>query len=90
MLSMTFGKMPTREQYDAAWDKTFEDADSSDNFFSFGNDKRVGNCDLTQDELWDELNKAYQEYLKTDYFDFFEGPGVWISSVLSCLGIEWI
>ena len=100
--SMTFGQMPTREQYDAAWeDMCASSADPAefDNLFRFGNDKRVGTCALTPDELWDELQLASEKYEKllgsdelaeAGFSEDYEELGSWLSSVLGCLGIEWI
>jgi len=63
LFSMTFGKMPTREQFVYCWWKTFENDD--DPFFSFTNDKRLGTCKLTLDELWNELHYAYHVMIYT-------------------------
>jgi hypothetical protein len=76
MKSMSYGVMPTREEFDAAFEKSTPDG------FSFGNDKRVGNCILTADELWAELEKAHAEGI--------DHAWTWASDVLLCLGFEWI
>lgn len=81
MTSMTFGVMPTREQFDAGWDACEPRGDR----FHFGNDKRIGNDALTQEELWKEVVKAHGEFEEGD-----EDAGDWCSSVLGCLDIEWI
>jgi hypothetical protein len=91
--SMTFGVMPTREQFDEAWRKTGEEASElRSDCFHFGNDKRLGTDVLTQDELWNELVKARAKYDRLDgeINDFPDEVGDWISSVLGQLGIEWI
>lgn len=98
--SMTYGVMPTREEFDAAClEHDPEDppeACIAYHGFHFGNDPRVGNETLTPDELWAELQKARAEYEVLLQADLAEGDeaegrvGDWISSVLSCLGFEWI
>ena len=73
-LSLTFGEMPSREQFDAAWDETAarEREESPGGLgvrtgtFGFGRDPRMGDCRLTRDELWDELVKAHGEYVQED------------------------
>lgn len=89
---MTFGTMPSREQYDAAWDAV-EAVATADGFrpphmFHFGNDPRMGSLGMTRDELWAELVRAHAEY-------DVPGPGAeeageWCSDVLGRLGIEWV
>lgn len=99
MLSMTYGHMPTRQQFDRAWDETVSRERKEGHrggvqtgYFAFGRDPRLGDCRLTQDELWAELQKAAKEYeegLQSDSEDP-EPTGDWISSVLYCLSIEWV
>lgn len=85
--SMTFGVMPSREEFDAACAE--EDPDngrSVDNHgFGFGNDPRVGSVTMGGDELWKELTRAHGEYEAGS-----EASGDWCSSVLGCLGFEWV
>lgn len=76
----TFGVLPTKQQYDDCWKRT-----GVGEVFRFGNDPRVGTCDLTQDELWDELKKAHQDYESGQ-----EDAGNFCSCVLSVLGFEWV
>lgn len=87
---LNYGDMPTREQFDTAWDKTFQFAGE---MFAFGNDKRVGTCKLTREQVWDELNEAHSEW-KNDGSQITNGyagdAGDWCSCVLGVLGIEWI
>lgn len=88
MVTMTFGVMPTREQFDAGFDQAVVEASSgtmASGLFSFGSDKRVGNCALNQEELWAEITKAHAEYDAGD-----EASGDWCSAVLGCLGFEWV
>jgi hypothetical protein len=84
-LTMTHGQMPTREQYDVAWDRTAEGEGLRDGLFHFGNDPRMGTCALKRDELWGELETAahLQDHGADD-------AGDWCSRVLLCLGIEWV
>jgi hypothetical protein len=94
-VSMTFGTMPAREQFDAACAAVDEDDGRSveQDGFGFGNDPRLGTCRLTADELWGELQKAHAEFECRDGADDpakTDAVGDWISSVLSCLGIEWV
>lgn len=81
MVSMTFGVMPSEDQFDAACERT----GVADEGFSFGNDRRVGNCVLSARELWRELQAACEEFLGGD-----DAAGDWCSSVLGCLGFEWV
>lgn len=93
MLTMTYGTMPTREQFDEGFDEAVVNASSGDmanGLFSFGNDPRVGTCRLNQEQLWEELNQAYIDYRATSDEQEEEEAGNWISCVLSCLGIEWV
>lgn len=78
LYSMTYGVMPSREQFDEAWDKAGIDK------FRFGNDPRLGNDALSQDELWDELNLVLDEENHSD------NEGSWVGDVLYALGIEWV
>ncbi len=94
-LTLTRGEMPTREQFDAQWDaNTPRRKDDGQEGFAFGNDKRLGCCVLSRDELWAELQKAIAEYGR--FLDGVAGDpdpeitGNWISCVLETLHIEWI
>jgi hypothetical protein len=87
--TLTYGEMPTRAQFDDGWDQT------TGHVFTFGNDERLGNCSMTRDELWEELERAWNEYadqlghpgsLSRDP----EKLGSWLADVLHCLGIEWV
>lgn len=87
--SMTFGVMPSREEFDAACAAPDEECGRSvdDDGFSFGNDPRVGDCTLSPAELWDELQRAHAEYAGGGGD---EAAGDWCSSVLHLLGFEWV
>lgn len=92
--SMTFGTMPSREEFDAACGEHDPDdppeACVANLGFSFGNDKRVGSVTLTPDELWEELQKARAEWDADGESPAGERAGDWCSSVLGQLGFEWI
>ena len=92
--TMTFGEMPSREEYDAAWDALEAQGELRDGMFHFGNDKRLGTCALTSSELWRELQRASREYAAEleadDQGEDPEAVGDWMSCVLSCLGFEWV
>ena len=87
----TYGTMPTREEFDQCWDARMAEEGASDGFH-FGNDKRLGTCTLSQDELWEELQKAHREWNGAlDHNDDSEHVlGDWISCVLGVLGFEWV
>lgn len=94
MHSMTYGELPTEEQYDAAWDRLLEEGELRGDVFHFGNDPRMGTCALTQSELWKEIQRVKEEYeSKLTGDDCEEDPevcGGWLSNVLFCLGFEWV
>ena len=78
--SMTYGTLPAMCEYDAAfW------AECPDGRFMFVNDLRVGTCELSCSELWDELKRATAQFL-----DGSEPSGYWASAVLGILGFEWV
>lgn len=85
--SMTYGVMPSLEEFDAACAEPDDECGKSvdDLGFSFGNDPRIGTDTLTGAELWNELRKAHGEWEAGD-----EKAGDWCSCVLGCLGFEWI
>jgi len=93
MISMTYGELPTFEQYDAAWDELEAEGELRGGKFHFGNDKRIGTDALNKFELWEEIQKANKEYGELLEGDTDQDPeliGDWLSSVLSCLGFEWV
>lgn len=77
--SMTYGTLPSREEFNAAYGDL-------DKFFSFRNDSRVGTCSMDGDKLWAELEKARKEWWDGQ----MDRSGDWCSDVLSVLGFEWI
>ena len=85
--SMTYGVMHSLEDFDAACAEPDEECGKSvdDLGFAFGNDERIGTDTLTGTELWNELQKAQAEFEAGD-----EKAGDWCSSVLGCLGFEWV
>jgi hypothetical protein len=90
--SMTYGVMPSREEFDEACSLVDPDNGRSvdGDGFRFGNDPRVGDCTLSSDELWDELVKAHGEYESDGESPLGDRAGDWCSSVLGCLGFEWV
>jgi len=95
LITKTYGIMPIREEFDWLWEAVDANEGFRDGKFHFGNDPRLGTCALTQNELWDELQKAYDEFDDGTSSDNFETSkaeqtGDWLSSVLGCLGLEWI
>lgn len=94
--TMTFGVMPSKEEFDEACAAKDPDSGRSadEDGFSFGNDPRVGTVTMTPDELWKELLKARAEHDAVDGSSDDGGDpekaGDWCSSVLGCLGFEWV
>jgi hypothetical protein len=89
LYTRTFGVMPTREEFDRCWQQTM----NSETTFSFGNDSRVGNCELTQEELWKELLQAKEDWDLLEEDETSPSPsetGDWLSCVLGVLGFEWV
>lgn len=85
--SMTYGVMPSLEEFEAACAESDSECGKSvdDLGFSFGNDERIGTDTLTSGELWEELQMAREEWEEGD-----EKAGDWCSAVLGCLGFEWV
>ena len=85
--SMTYGLMPSREEFDTACAEPDSECGKSvdDVGFSFGNDERIGTDALTSGELLEELQTAREEWEEGD-----EKAGDWCSAVLGCLGFEWV
>ncbi len=83
--STSWGVMPTRAEFDAAWSLNVQG-----HTFSFGNDKRVGTCKLSAYELWAEIGKAFAEHEAGNGALDEDSPGDWLSCVLGVLGFEWI
>ncbi len=95
--SMTYGTLPTREQFDEAFDR-----ECPEGTFSFGNDPYVGNDKLTASQLWREIATQYATCEDGEHFEECPGDGdcqghcpceeagSWCSAVLGILGFEWI
>ncbi len=90
--SMTYGVLPTREEFDTA----FEQVSPLTGRFRFSNDPRVGTVELTCSELWREIGKAHDEWYAAGVSDADrntaseDAAGQWCSDVLGVLGFEWI
>ena len=86
LMAKTHGVMPTREEFECLWETTDANGELRDGVFHFGNDKRVGTCHFTENQLWDELQKAYHEVCvayaepEAEFGDPAEQTDDWISS----------
>lgn len=95
--SMTFGVLPTREAFDAAFN-----AYCPDGTFSFGNDPYVGTEKLDASQVWDQLGAQLDTFNEGEHTAQCGGDGScdgscpsdeagsWCSAVLGQLGFEWI
>lgn len=104
MITMTYGIMPSREDFDSAMARMNSLREFNYSGFKFNNDSRVGTCVLTADQLWKELQEALTQWERgdspqdkpvTDYineleFTRAENAGHWCSCVLETLGFEWV
>jgi hypothetical protein len=96
LMTKTHGIMPTREEFDWLWEAVDANEGFRDGKFHFGNDPRLGTCALTQNELWNALQKAHHEVCaayaesEAEFGEPAEQTDDWLSSVLGCLGLEWI
>jgi hypothetical protein len=85
MISLTFGVMPTREQFAECFSREVPGG-----VYRIRNDKLMGDADFDEQELWDEINEhvSAPDWLNT------LGDDTSIESLISCilytLGIEWI
>lgn len=98
--SMTYAVMPTREDFDRAFDAVCSDTGK----FEFGNDPYVGNDALSASQLWRELETQLETWNQGEHDPECPGDGEcngnlgcpsedagsWCSSVLCILGFEWI
>lgn len=80
MQSMTYGVLLSKEDFEKAFERLVGD----ETFIRFSNDKRVGNCRLTCEELWNELDAA------TGESECSEESLDWASCVLYTLDFEWV
>jgi hypothetical protein len=78
--TFTFGTLPTFEDFSTRFDEMCNET------FQFTNDKYVGTCKLNVYELWEQLQIMHADWSETCN----DEVGSWCSSVLGCLGIEWI
>ncbi len=81
MRSMTYGILPSRADFDAAFER-----ECPDGTYSIRNDKGGADGDYTASKLW-ALVKESAELLNDDGD---EEAGDFASAVLSTLGFEWI
>jgi hypothetical protein len=82
MISMTFGNMPTFEQFEKQFDEVV-----SGNKYRIRNCKVHGNSDYTCRELYDEVKAAVEGTWDTDN----ENSRINVaSSIMYTLGFEWI
>lgn len=80
MISSTYGVLPTKEQFDKAFEVQCPEG------FKVGNDKLYGNHTFSCEELWSAVLHRTKLFLE-------EGDdisGDWASCVLYCLGFEWV
>lgn len=84
MITSTYGVMPSREAFELAFQRECPNGSRE-----FGNDKRVGSCSLSCDELFAELEKAHEEWEGT-LDGNNEASGDWCSSILESFGFEWV
>ena len=84
MITMTYGNLPEKDQFYSQFAKTV------DGKFTFTNDPRVGTESFSVEELWDEVVLAHKEAESAKEIRLAEEIEDWLSSVLWCLGFEWI
>lgn len=95
---MTYGVLPAREAFEAAFD-----ARCPDGTFRFGNDPYVGTDTLDSRQLWRELEAQHATLEEGEHAPECPGDGScggegcpcedagsWCSSVLGILGFEWL
>jgi hypothetical protein len=83
-MTLTYGVMPSQTLFEAAFDHHIKGG-----YYSFRNDKRVGNSNYSSSGLYQELVDALSE--GEDMPDSnWEETQDWVSCVLSTLGFEWI
>lgn len=96
--STSYGVMPDRDLFSRAFD-----ARCPEGTFAFGNDPYVGNDNLTESQLWRELQAQHATWEAGEHKSECPGDGScrgdgcpceeagsWCSSVLGVLGFEWI
>jgi hypothetical protein len=89
-VTLTYGDLPTRQQFDQLWDEAGLEATG----FRFTNDPIVGDETMTRSELWEKIEWVWNEYADKlggmGLGDDPEKQGSWLADVLSCLGVEWV
>lgn len=96
--TLNYGELPSREDVDSAFSAYCEEGT-----FSFGNDPYVGTDKLRAADVWRELQAQHATWEEGEHADGCSGDGPcngdgcpcedagsWCSSVLGCLGFEWI
>lgn len=79
---MTYGQMPTREEFDAAFEEICPDG-----YFKFGNDPIYGDSWVTASDLWAKMNSIMESAIAPDE----DAEQVdWVGDVLNVLGFEWV
>lgn len=93
-LTLTYGDLPTQDQFDKAWWESNPTTADGTPGFAFGNDPLVGTCVMSREELWEKLQWVWNEYadklVGMGLTDDPEKQGSWLADMLSCLGIEWV
>ena len=85
MRSMTYGVLPSEEEFREAFDHVV----TNPRGFRFGNDQRVGTCALSATELWREIQEAKLEMEESLGWESDRASN-WLTCVLDVLGFEWI
>lgn len=81
--SMTYGVLPDRDAFYNAFEE-----ECPNGKFRIRNCPMIGNDDLTESQLWEQVQKAIDTW-NSESSDSEEW-GDWASCVLSVLGFEWI
>ncbi len=81
--SMTYGVLPDRDAFYNAFEE-----ECPNGKFRIRNCPMIGNDDLTESELWNQIKSAVDTW-NSESSDSEEW-GDWASCVLSVLGFEWI
>ena len=85
-LILTYGVLPSRDVFEERFDQVCPNGK-----FSFSRDDRVGTCELSSRDLWQEILIAHTVFaLTTSEDNLSQDAGSWVSDVLCILGIEWI
>ncbi len=84
-ISVTWGTMPTFEEFERAFDEVCEDGE-----FQFGNDRIVGSDKLNVYELWDTVNDVWVRAGGAPTVADADADEAWVSDILLTLGWEWV